>query len=203
MRGRIHEAQEIVASCSRVMGMCIDIGECISSRQFYQALRRIDVLVRGPLRRIHALRVAQHIEGHIPVWRGTIRKAVTDDFNEWLVKVRAINKRLGQLAIAQTAQMSKRIYGSETMAEGVESALAMGSEDDPTFDWDAFLFDQASFLASDGQQQDDIRSPLSSPQARQRANSNVSSSRMPLSPSSSSSTSPYSPTPLSEGMSSR
>lgn len=108
IKKNVTEAIKMSKICVQVLDLCVKCNNHISERQFYPALKNLDVIEKNYLQRIPVRSLKAVIGKTIPVIKSHIEKKVCSQFNEWLVEVRSSAKSIGQTAIGHAASVRQR-----------------------------------------------------------------------------------------------
>ncbi|KAJ3341439.1 hypothetical protein HDU93_004840 [Gonapodya sp. JEL0774] len=124
----IDSASEALRSCLRLLERANKVFIQIDNRRFYAALKGLEELEQGVAissssggsggdkgaNKLANLSFVKYLEESIPILRERIREAVTKETKDWLVHVRELSRKVGRLAMEQTAYRQARVHAAMT-----------------------------------------------------------------------------------------
>ncbi|KXS11588.1 hypothetical protein M427DRAFT_114923, partial [Gonapodya prolifera JEL478] len=127
----IDSAHATLQSCLRLLERANKVFIQMDNRRFYAALRGLEELEQGiaitqvavgqtsregekEKARMADLTFVKYLEESIPTLRERIRDEVTKETKDWLVHVRELSRKVGRLAMEQTAYRQARVHAAMT-----------------------------------------------------------------------------------------
>jgi exocyst complex component 6 len=102
VRQNIDEANQAINSCLDVLRLANQVHDLLQKKNHYAALRALDELKSIHLKEVSRYKIAEMIEKSIPATQDMIGKAVMDDLNTWLFRIRESSQFLGEFAFYYT-----------------------------------------------------------------------------------------------------
>ncbi|XP_042463534.1 exocyst complex component SEC15A-like [Zingiber officinale] len=143
IKKNITKAMQIMRVCVHVLKLCLQCNMHISNNRLYPAVKIVDVIEREYIQNIPLEPFKKVIEKQIPAIKKFIENKVSDEFNEWLGRVRSTTKDIGQLAIGQAASVRQREAEKRTSQWEAEEQSRSGLSD-LVFTLDVENFDEDS-----------------------------------------------------------
>jgi len=103
----ISSAIEELSRCVFVFSQCEQANRQITEGQLYKALKVLREIEHQSLPQLPQYEFVKYLERKIPALKETIKKYVTDEFNDWLVSIRERALDIGALAMEQVAAQIK------------------------------------------------------------------------------------------------
>jgi hypothetical protein len=126
----INAAIEELSRCVFVFHQCEQANRQIKDGQFYKALKVLGEIEHQSLPQLPQYEFVKFLESKIPALKETIKKYVTDEFNDWLVSMREHAIDIGALAIEQmTAQIKEELRIKQELQETVYKAPESGAQE--------------------------------------------------------------------------
>ncbi|KAJ3086346.1 hypothetical protein HK102_013250 [Quaeritorhiza haematococci] len=113
----IETAVEVLQTCLFVLDIHKKINTHIENNKFYQALRVMDEL-QSHLKYVSNYGFAKHMQECIPRLREKIKDSVSAEMKEWFVKVRESTRKVGKLALENTALKQEQVRKSKRKSGG-------------------------------------------------------------------------------------
>ncbi|PKA55051.1 putative exocyst complex component 6 [Apostasia shenzhenica] len=108
IKKNVSEALRTLKICVQVSILCHKCNEHVSDGNFVHALKTLEVIEKDYLHNVPLKTLRKVIEKQIPAVKAHIEKQVCSEFNEWLVQIRNMARKIGQLAIGQAASARQR-----------------------------------------------------------------------------------------------
>ncbi|XP_074589895.1 exocyst complex component SEC15A-like [Curcuma longa] len=148
IKKNIAKAMQIMRVCVHVLKLCLQCNMHISNNRLYPAVKIVDIIEREYIQNIPLEPFKKVIEKQIPAIKKFIENKVSDEFNEWLGRVRSTTKNIGQLAIGQAASVRQREAEKRASQWEAEEQSWSGLSD-LVFTLDVENFDEDSVLEFD------------------------------------------------------
>ena len=108
VRQSIDEATQALRNCLEVLRLANQVHDLLGKKSHYSALKALDELQNVHLREITQYKIAEMIQSSVPATKKLIAKAVMDDLNTWLFRIRETSQFLGEVAFYHTEQRRSR-----------------------------------------------------------------------------------------------
>ncbi|KAJ9543064.1 hypothetical protein OSB04_022771 [Centaurea solstitialis] len=117
--------------CIRLMEVCSRVNFHVSKESYYLALRCIDSIEREFMEKnnIPSSTIRIMLERKIPAIRSHVERRIGTEFGDWLVEIRTVSRKLGQLAIGQASAGRQRDEELRIRQRQAEEQSRLGSRD--------------------------------------------------------------------------
>ena len=139
VRQSIDETAGALNACLEVLRRANQVHDLLAKKKHYAALRALDELRTVHLRDVQRYAIAEMIEKSVPATQKLIAKAVMDDLNTWLYRIREASQYLGEVAFYHTemrrTRMKERIESDPSMEKfKLNSAMELVADEMDEFD---------------------------------------------------------------------
>ncbi|EJD48589.1 exocyst complex component, sec15 subunit [Auricularia subglabra TFB-10046 SS5] len=104
----LDEAIDTLQSCLRILDLVNRVGEMIKEEKYWSALRTLDDIQTMPPTSLSQTPFFTHLLSSLPSLRAQVKDAVTASMKSWLLEIRNVSGRLGQLAMEAMDLRSRR-----------------------------------------------------------------------------------------------
>nr|GEW95696.1 exocyst complex component SEC15B [Tanacetum cinerariifolium]GEW97914.1 exocyst complex component SEC15B [Tanacetum cinerariifolium] len=101
-------AIESLNVCVKVMEICSRVNFHLRNDSFYMALKCVDLIEREFIGKVPSSTLRRMLEKVIPAIRLDIERRIGKEFGDWLVEIRTVSRKLGQVAIGQASAGRQR-----------------------------------------------------------------------------------------------
>jgi exocyst complex component 6 len=139
VRQNIDETANALNACLDVLRLANQVHDLLAKKRHYAALRALDELRTVHLRDVRRYAIAEMIEKSVPATQKLIAKAVMDDLNTWLYRIREASQYLGEVAFYHTemrrSRLKERVEKDESLSKfKLNSAIELVADETDEFD---------------------------------------------------------------------
>ncbi|KZW03721.1 exocyst complex component, sec15 subunit [Exidia glandulosa HHB12029] len=104
----LDEAIDTLQSCLRILDLVNRVGEMIKEGKYWSALRTLDDIQSMPPTSLSQTPFFAHLLSSLPSLRAQVKDAVTASMKSWLLEIRNVSGKLGQLAMEAMDTRARR-----------------------------------------------------------------------------------------------
>lgn len=112
---RARQIEKNIVTTIDELSRCLPVLECysrlvtqVNDRQYYPALKTLEILEKEHLTKITGYRFTTEIVNSIPKLKEHIKKSSEEDFRMFLENIRKYSSKIGEVAMRQTRKLEKR-----------------------------------------------------------------------------------------------